>query len=327
MRFYLSQDEEANYGANWIVRGFEQIDGDILRSATQDATKVKYHFCCLSDKNMCNAGDEKLPWPLDIKFFEYSHIAEDLKYQIYLKSKIEYKNFNRYALLYGLEFTRIGCELSYVKNENEKENDLYFVLRLLGIKPKKYKLYESSVTSVPFHLELPTHQMEFSKLDKYKASICPYRFALETIVQNKTIFRERFLIHHYMRIIMTLNVVKRFEGQPFIDALVHEEILAEYQAISDKFKLVDELEKTQLIAAVYNDIKRGYLYKGKFRIFNSKNMETEDLKMDLLLIDLKKVDLLSEEDFKKLIESGIFQTKKGSHCIYCASKDVCLEYK
>lgn len=327
MRFYLSQDDAVNYSANWIVRGFEQIDGDILRSANQDATKIKYHFCCLSDKNMCNGVDNKLPWPLDIKFLEYAHIAEDLKYQIYLKSKIEYKNFNRYALLYGLEFNRIGCKLSYIKNENDKENDLYFVLRLLGIKPRKYKLYETSVATVPFHLELPIHQMKFSDLDKYKASICPYRFALETLVQNKTIFRERFLIHHYMRVIMTRNVAKKFEGQMFIDSLVHKEILDEYQAISDKFKLTDELEKTQLIAAVYSDIKKSYLYKGKFKSFSLKNEEYEDLKMDLLLIDLKKIELLSDDDFKKLVESGVFQTKKGAHCIYCASKDVCLEYK
>ena len=45
MSYYLSQDENAARGANWIVRGFDQIDGDILRSASQDPSKVMYHFC------------------------------------------------------------------------------------------------------------------------------------------------------------------------------------------------------------------------------------------------------------------------------------------
>lgn len=327
MSYYLSKDETANYSANWIVRGFEQIDGDILRSVHQDAEKTKYHFCCLSDKDMCNGGDEKLPWPLDVKFFEYAHIAEELNYQIYLKSKIEYKNFNRYALLYGLEFNRIGCKLSYVKNENEKENDLYYVLRLLGIKPKKYKLYDSGVAAVPFHIELPTHKKEFTELDVYKASICPYRFALESLVQDRTLYRERFLIHHYMRVIIVRNVFKKLSGQPFNDGMVHKEILAEYQAISDKFKLTDELEKAQLVAAVYSDLEKGYVYKGRFRNITPIISASEELKMDLLLIDPKKIELLNDEDFKQLVESGVFETKKGMHCMYCASKDICLEYK
>ena len=100
MSYYLSQDENVARGARWIVRNFDQIDGDILRSAYQDPETVCYHFCCLSDKDICSGKDERLPWPLDIKFFEYSYQALDWKYQIFLKSKMEYRNFKRYALLY-----------------------------------------------------------------------------------------------------------------------------------------------------------------------------------------------------------------------------------
>ena len=38
---------------------------------------------------------------------------------------MEYRNFKRYALLYGLEFNRVACKLSYVKNEENKDNDLF----------------------------------------------------------------------------------------------------------------------------------------------------------------------------------------------------------
>ena len=69
MSYYLNQDENIARGAHWIVRNFDQIDGDILRSATQDPDKVCYHFCCLSDKDICSGRDERLPWPLDIKIF------------------------------------------------------------------------------------------------------------------------------------------------------------------------------------------------------------------------------------------------------------------
>lgn len=47
MSFYLSQDDNLMHGANWIVRDFEQIDGDILRSSKQKAEKTCYHFVVL----------------------------------------------------------------------------------------------------------------------------------------------------------------------------------------------------------------------------------------------------------------------------------------
>ena len=40
MSFYLSQDDSLMHGANWIVRDFEQIDGDILRSRKQKAERT-----------------------------------------------------------------------------------------------------------------------------------------------------------------------------------------------------------------------------------------------------------------------------------------------
>lgn len=138
MSFYLSQDDSLIHGANWIVRDFEQIDGDILRSSKKKADKTCYHFCCLSDKDICASKDERLPWPLDINFFEYSHEPLEQNYQIFLKSKMEYKNFKRYALLYGLEFNRTGCKLSYVKDVDHKGNELYHLIKMLGIKVKKY---------------------------------------------------------------------------------------------------------------------------------------------------------------------------------------------
>lgn len=51
---------------------------------------------------------------------------------------MEFKNFKRYALLYGLEFNRIGCKLSYVKTVDCKNNELYHLIKMLGIKVRKY---------------------------------------------------------------------------------------------------------------------------------------------------------------------------------------------
>lgn len=62
----------------------------------------------------------------------------DWKYQVYVKCSNEYKNFKRYALIYGLEFNRAKFKLSYVKRDGDREREPYYLLNILGIKKKKY---------------------------------------------------------------------------------------------------------------------------------------------------------------------------------------------
>ena len=110
MSYYLSQEDSLVKGAHWIVRDFEQIDGDILRSHHQKADETCYHFCCLSDKDICAAKDERLPWPLDIHFFEVACEPLDWKYQIFLKSKMEFRNFNGMLCCMGWSITISGLK-------------------------------------------------------------------------------------------------------------------------------------------------------------------------------------------------------------------------
>ena len=113
MPLYLQQLPKEGKGANWIVRNFEQIDGDVLRKNSKDHQK-KYHFACLSDQDMSITHRDEFPWPLDISFFEIAQAPVDWKYQVYVTSRMEYKNFRRYALVYGLAFSRCNIVLSYI---------------------------------------------------------------------------------------------------------------------------------------------------------------------------------------------------------------------
>lgn len=54
MQLYLKQVPIEGKGANWIVRNFEQIDGDVLRNNALESEKI-YHFACLSDQDMISA--------------------------------------------------------------------------------------------------------------------------------------------------------------------------------------------------------------------------------------------------------------------------------
>ena len=73
MAYYLKQESKKGLSANWIVRDFEQIDGDILKSQHQNKDTV-YHFACLSDSDMNVTNRDRFPWPLDVNFFEVDSV-------------------------------------------------------------------------------------------------------------------------------------------------------------------------------------------------------------------------------------------------------------
>jgi len=326
MSFYLSQDDSLMHGANWIVRDFEQIDGDILRSSKQKADRTCYHFCCLSDKDICAAKDERLPWPLDINFFEYSYEPLEQNYQIFLKSKMEFKNFKRYALLYGLEFNRIGCKLSYVKTVDRKDNELYHLIKMLGLKVRKY--HSDAVDSYVPHLKYGNPNVESypkgnENVDKIKYCICPYKFALESVVQEKTLYRERFLVIFYMRVMLQNAVLTNNAGRRLSESELKSVISKEYQALDDKFKISNEYEKTQIISELYKYLAA---HIKKYGSFTSPSY-TDKLKDDFLIVKLddfirksRDIDLdavLNDNDER-------YKNNRGMHCTYCSSKDICL---
>ena len=324
LSYYLSQDDTMGKSANWIVRDFEQIDGDILRSRKQSADRLNmcYHFCCLSDKEISAVRDERLPWPLDIHFFEVAYEPLDLKYQIFLKSKMEFKNFKRYALLYGLEFNRLGCKLSYIKTEDRKENELYHLISMLGIKPTKYQSQAES-HYLP-KTELQTNEdrtFSFDKIDTIRYRMCPYKFALESCVQGKTIFRNRFLIIWYMKVLLQSNVILRLQSErPSVERL--KQIMEdEYQSLDDMVKIAHELEKTQIISGVYSTIA------DKLRKQESV-FETPDIKKmreEFLAAKTKSYQSGEPLDFDSIIRRTIrYYLSFNDDCMYCASKDVCL---
>lgn len=329
MSFYLSQDDSLLHGANWIVRDFEQIDGDILRSTKKKADKTCYHFCCLSDKDICAAKDERLPWPLDINFFEYSYEPLDQNYQIFLKSKMEFKNFKRYALLYGLEFNRIGCKLSYVKSEGHKDNELYHLIKMLGVKVRKYHndSYESYVPFFKYDKDTIDRIPEFSAIDRLKYIVCPYKFALESLVQGKTIYRERFLIIFYLRILLKNTIQFSHAGEWMNEEELKRTISDEYGKLDDRFHISNEYEKTQIISGLYKYLNVELKKNKRLSAVNDYYKKICEYAEDFLVIELKDfMKKIGEIDFSQILEEEKYYTEnRGFYCMYCSSNDACLK--
>lgn len=336
MSVYLKQDDSVASSAKWIVRGFEQIDGDVLLSddthgGSNYSEKPIYHFCSLSDRDICASQNQKLPWPLEPHFFEVAQVPTDRKYQIFLKSKLEYNNFYRYALVYGLEFNRLPCKLSYIKNDGGNENELYSILSLLGIKVKKYlpytdSLYQERIAIVDGKQDKVKVDSLFNNIDFIKAALCPYRFALESIVQGNTVFRDRFLIQTYMRVLIGHKTFEKVE-----DAIVDEtklrQIISEvFEEYFDKVKISDALERLQLVNAVMKYMKGKIKKNGRYWTINTDTRIEMNLQEDFLLIKKDALVPIKSDKLQNLFDKQEFNCRHGGHCMYCGCKDICLEY-
>ena len=343
MGYYLGMINE-NDNAKWIVRDFEQIDGDVLKSEGQDTSTI-YHFCCLSDEDMNIGEDEKLPWPLDIHFFETACEPIDWKYQVYIKSMKEFKNFKRYALVYGLEFNRAKYKLSYVKNADDKEKEVYYLIKMLRLQINTHKF--SNEANVPnrcaFNVNIqPINNL--SELDFIKYKICPYKFLLESCIEGGAVIKEKFLIKKYCEAVIGSRAIKDLKGQRYVETTVLEEVKTQFLSLKSKFAFIEESDEIDIETNACSFIKYHSCENDK----NPKKGYVPELSDDHLSKKQEFIKLYLKEngsddnilaskiyvnpsDFSrwktKAVNGNIsVKPEPDLWCQYCSNKEICLSY-
>ena len=340
MSYYLKQEAKKGLSANWIVRDFEQIDGDILKSRRQNPDTV-YHFACVSDADMNVTNRDRFPWPLDVNFFEVAQDPIDWKYQVYVKSRREYKNFKRYALMYGLQFNRVKFKISYVKNVDDRENELFYLLRILGAKKafpgdqKDSKNFGSFVSSDVGLDETNSYQM----FDYYRYKICKYRFLLESTIEGRAVFRDHFLLLKYLEILLEDKTRIKLQEQIATEDMVLYVLNDEFQFLQRKFEFVRDMH-TERMDVITN--ARNYLFKSVLddgnsfpkvsdndRVYMKKREEFIYLRLNDSTYSCNFKDVTDEEIRDRLsagrVERTGYSKTCGDWCQYCAVREICLE--
>ena len=221
--FYLKQKNDEDQGVDWIVKNFEQIDGDILQSKRQfekEQHKV-YHFACVSDRDMNMTVNDQLPWPLTDEFIRAAYSPVDLQFQVYYTALGERSNFLRYALFYGLCYNRCEVRLSYVKQYGDETTEAYALLGILGLKPKA-ELVESVNKSTPFSISVGqeiTKEIKYDQFQMMDMFLCPYRFFLDYVMENEPVVQGNFLYQKYFENLLIEAVWKRVSKQKRSDAM------------------------------------------------------------------------------------------------------------
>lgn len=223
IHFYLKQKGDAEQAPDWIVKNFEQIDGDILQSKRQFEREERktYHFACLSDRDMNQTVNDQLPWPLTDEFLSVAYLPQDLQFQVYCKTLDRRSDFLRYALFYGLCYNRSDVRLSFVKQYGEETTEPYALLSILGFEPKPGPI-EKVEHIPPFPLTVPQQHTKGIKYDSFEMMdmfLCPYRFFMDYVMSDSPVVHGNFLFQKYFENLLIEAVWKRIAGKKRSDAL------------------------------------------------------------------------------------------------------------
>lgn len=222
LHYYLKQKNDDDQSVDWIVKNYEQIDGDILQSKNQFDQEIHkvYHFACVSDRDMNMSVNDQLPWPLTDEFIRIAYSPVDLQFQVYYTALCERSNFLRYALFYGLCYNRCDVRLSFVKQYGDETTEPYALLSILGFKPKA-ELIENVEQPVPFSISIAPNTTKNLKYDRYQMMdmfLCPYRYFLDYVMENAPVVQGNFLYQKYFENLLIEATWKRIGKQKCSDA-------------------------------------------------------------------------------------------------------------
>lgn len=335
--------EFLNLNNQWIVRNFEQIEGDVLRSSKNEETI--YHFSALADQNMTIEEKELFPWPLSKEFFDQNHEKlNNRKLQIYIASKNEYSKLKRFALIYGLLFNKANFKLSFVKKANTHEYDPYYLLLLAGVSVKECSINQTRNQSItPLQaISLEINQKVLTKFDYYRYGICKYRFLLDSLIQEGTVFTDSFLLQKYCEVLLENRIRERMIGQPVNVVVLTPIIIDEFNSLQKFFPFITTGQRMDIINRTKKRFKNA-----KFKIFpnlTQKDREWMRLKEIFIYVKLEKNVNGTEKDVFKdkfpvvtqtEIEQELSSDKLNSielkkskeiWCQYCSNYGICAEF-
>ena len=255
--FYLN-NEDKDDSANWILRNFEQIDGGILLSKYTKASK--YHFALLSEKNMKAMRTDFYPYPLKNDFLKKLK-TENQDVNIILNCFNEHKNFLRFSLFYGTYYLDRNQDIvfSYIKNF-DSENDLpYYLLNLIGIKPKQAEsvaLESNPATSSRIANKVPLEPYKLSNEERNAYEVCPYRFMLAHVLDTNYSYPTRFLSYHVFRTLLIASVWKDLQGKLKSELDVLEEVKKhneKWKSYFPHFTIANFIDMTNQVAGYINN--------------------------------------------------------------------------
>lgn len=193
INFYLHGQTEKDE-LNWLVRDFEQIEGDLLLFYANGLKKSKaeiIHYGLVSNQNMLASSTNIDLWPLKKETISNKKVIDTLD----MLAEND-KSYRRCMLFQGLYYipNNIKIKMSYVKNvanlnNEEKIHDEYFMMKNIR------EIYnadscKNTVEDIEISIDIcneGSYNLGCSVTcsDKSIISICPYRYMYSNAVNKE----------------------------------------------------------------------------------------------------------------------------------------------
>lgn len=249
MLFLQTKQESAD--AEWIVRGFDQLDGaPLMKNPHVDS----YEITGLSMKNMTKSVKEILPWPLDESIFHGTCI-QNLYSQQAQNIIRDRNNYLKFYLYYVTFFGEKDVILSYIENENGDKQRPYYLLSMLGLVPVSNGIDEKKIELEV--CEKTIHSADWynvSKRERDIFSICPYKYFLTTVVGEEI----RYCSDYHVRYFLEMEATRCVSKEANYRKQGAEQIIDSYMAkFQEKFPFFDDSELSDVRRFIWKNFLTG----------------------------------------------------------------------
>ena len=248
--------------------------------------------------------------------YKYENVRVFYKDDKYLESIItslkEYKNFLRYSLFYATCFCRRDIEISFVKDcGDDKEQQPYFILNMLGIKEERDKASDLETNNIENNIAINKRIDNFtnpSRVELQKSSICMYRYMLDHLLDENMYFYNEFHIRYYTIIMLFTDVIKklRAKGKSQINDMI---IYSEVEKSIGDFRLYlpfwNDVDMKDIENKVKKDV-RDYISEGD----DTNEDEYLHKKLEFLMASIRDIEDESDENLIKSIHYSFIDDKK-----------------
>lgn len=329
IHFYLNRLQEEN-DAQWIVKNFEQLEGDLLVDRSKRKKSVQsrnIHIGLMTDQKMKVPVRDLLPWPLGESFFQaYNGYLRNL--DIVLTSKREYSNFLRYALFNVALFAEKDIKISYIENTGEDMETPYFLLDMIGMKVEDEPLKNRGVNAGEERMLPTTATAVFKSVEECRAlSICSYRYMQDFLLTKDYYFQNEYQCRLYYRIMLLERVMEESKTSR---RTLEEIVEAENQKLQEYFpfwKAIDfyDIKKRLLRSDLQGEPDSIYVQFRLQFLYGRLTSDTKEENRNLLapawehwhsFARYKQFDNLTTEELD--VDPVI--------CEYCTVRDICLHY-
>lgn len=317
---YFLQVKEKKAGANWIVRGFDQIDGlPMLRS-----TGKTCEFSMLSMSNMIQPERDVLPWPLTLDMFsEHSNTSVLLEQ---LKTNVEDRNdYLKFYLFYGAFFVKAQICFSYIKNEDNEKQRPYYLLELIKLinGNTAQKIIKGTYT---YKVDaLPSGKLDINITERARRvfSVCSYKYFLAFILHKGISYQSEFHTNYFIgneaaKKVNSLVCKKKKKVNEALDLELKE--LKYLYPYLEKATLLD-VKKHILRNYSLGDMSESFMQKK--RDFLLAKWEDPDTKQPFMKFDKSKDDIISYLNSNDLLPTGA-DIPHGKICEECNFNGICM---